>query len=91
MRLRLPRSLLSRNIALLVALVSLSQICSLAVLLHFVQRPRIERASIIFSDYVKLPELSSIKVFKIDEAEAAKNRDAFLAEWASLPKAGSSE
>lgn len=54
MRLGLPRSLLSRNIALLVALVALSQICSLAVLLHFVQRPRIERASIIFADYVKL-------------------------------------
>jgi two-component system, OmpR family, osmolarity sensor histidine kinase EnvZ len=54
MRPGLPRSLLSRNITLLVALVALSQICSLAVLLHFVQRPRIERASIIFADYVKL-------------------------------------
>ena len=54
MRLGLPRSLLSRNIALLVALVALSQLCSLSVLLHFVQRPRIERASIIFADYVTL-------------------------------------
>ncbi|WP_322050539.1 ATP-binding protein [Paraburkholderia bannensis] len=50
----LPRSLLSRNIALLVALVALTQICSISALLHFVQRPRIDRASIIFSDYVKV-------------------------------------
>ncbi|MBN3853784.1 HAMP domain-containing protein [Paraburkholderia sp. Ac-20340] len=50
----LPRSLLSRNIALLVALVALTQVCSLSALLHFVQRPRIDRASIIFSDYVKV-------------------------------------
>ncbi|TDG26542.1 HAMP domain-containing protein [Paraburkholderia silviterrae] len=50
----LPRSLLSRNIALLVALVALTQVCSFAALLHFVQRPRIERASIIFADYVEM-------------------------------------
>ncbi len=50
----LPRSLLSRNIALLVALVALTQVCSLSALLHFMQRPRIDRASIIFSDYVKM-------------------------------------
>jgi len=46
----LPRSLLARNIVLLVALVALTQVCSLTVLLHFVQRPRIDRAAIIFSD-----------------------------------------
>ena len=50
----LPRSLLSRNIALLVALVALTQVCAFGALLHFVQRPRIERASIIFADYVKM-------------------------------------
>lgn len=50
----LPRSLLSRNIALLVALVALTQVCSFGALLHFVQRPRIEHASIIFADYVKM-------------------------------------
>lgn len=51
---RLPlRSLLARNIALLVVLVAVTQVCSLTVLLHFVQRPRIERAASIFSDYVK--------------------------------------
>ena len=54
MRFPLPRSLLARNIALLVALVALSLACSFTVLLHYVQRPRIERASIIFSDYVQL-------------------------------------
>lgn len=54
MRIPLPRSLLARNIALLVALVALSLVCSLTVLLHYVQRPRIERASIVFSDYVQL-------------------------------------
>ncbi len=54
MRIGLPRSLLARNIALLVALVALTQGCSLTVLLHFVQRPRIERAAIIFADYVKM-------------------------------------
>lgn len=53
MRRLLPRSLLARNIALLVALVAFTQACSLTVLLHFVQRPRIERAATIFSDYVK--------------------------------------
>ena len=47
---RLPRSLLARNIALLVALVAVTQACSLSVLLHYVQRPRIERAAIIFAD-----------------------------------------
>jgi len=45
--------LLARNITLLVVLVALTQACSFAVLLHFVQRPRIDRAAIIFSDYVK--------------------------------------
>ena len=49
----LPRSLLTRNITLLVVLVALTQACSFAVLLNFVQRPRIDRAAIIFSDYVK--------------------------------------
>jgi two-component system osmolarity sensor histidine kinase EnvZ len=52
MRLAFPRSLLARNIALLLALVALTEFTSLAVLLYFVQRPRVERAAIIFSDYV---------------------------------------
>lgn len=52
---------------------------------------RPSRTDIKVSDYVKLPEIASIKIFKIDEEEAAKNRDAFLAEWAALPKAGESK
>ncbi|SAL45341.1 ATP-binding protein [Caballeronia humi] len=51
-RLRLPRSLFARNIALLVALVALSQVCSLTVLMHYVQTPRIERAAAAFANYV---------------------------------------
>lgn len=48
----LPRSLLARNIALLVVLVAITQACSLTVLLHYVQRPRIERAAMIFAGYI---------------------------------------
>jgi two-component system osmolarity sensor histidine kinase EnvZ len=48
----LPRTLLARNIALLIVLVMLSQICSLVVLLHYVQRPRVERAATVFATYV---------------------------------------
>jgi two-component system osmolarity sensor histidine kinase EnvZ len=54
MRIGLPRSLLARNIALLVVLVAFTQACSLAVLLHFVQRPRVERAATVFAHYVKM-------------------------------------
>ncbi|MFP4901406.1 two-component sensor histidine kinase, partial [Paraburkholderia sp. BR14261] len=86
MRLRLPRSLLSRNIALLVALVALSQICSLVVLLHFVQRPRIERASIIFADYVKLLD-TTLASMPPDEGRAAAAR--FDARRAAPPQASS--
>jgi two-component system osmolarity sensor histidine kinase EnvZ len=48
----LPRTLLARNIALLIVLVMLSQACSLVVLLHYVQRPRVERAAAVFATYV---------------------------------------
>jgi two-component system, OmpR family, osmolarity sensor histidine kinase EnvZ len=48
----LPKTLLARNIALLIVLVMLSQICSLGVLLHYVQRPRVERAATVFATYV---------------------------------------
>ncbi|MGH8786762.1 MAG: ATP-binding protein [Cupriavidus necator] len=68
----LPRSLLARNIALLVALVAVTQACSLSVLLHFVQRPRIERAAIIFSDYVKM--LDGVLAAMPPEAGAAAAR-----------------
>ncbi len=49
---------------------------------------RPSRTDITVSEYVGLPELSDIKVFPFDETEAAQARDAFLAEWAALPKAG---
>ncbi|RDU97255.1 ATP-binding protein [Trinickia dinghuensis] len=47
-----PRSLLARNIALLVALVLLTQVCSLTVLIYYVQRPRVQRAAVVFAQYV---------------------------------------
>ena len=52
LRRALPRTLLARNIALLIVLVMLSQVCSLGVLLHYVQRPRVERAAAVFAVYV---------------------------------------
>ncbi|OLL28944.1 two-component sensor histidine kinase [Burkholderia sp. SRS-W-2-2016] len=48
----LPRTLLARNIALLIVLVMLSQVASIVVLLHYVQRPRVERAAAVFASYV---------------------------------------
>ena len=48
----LPKTLLARNILLLIVLVMLSQLCALAVLLHYVQRPRVERAATVFATYV---------------------------------------
>ncbi|HZZ06445.1 ATP-binding protein [Paraburkholderia sp.] len=48
----LPKTLLARNILLLIVLVMLSQICVLGVLLHYVQRPRVERAATVFATYV---------------------------------------
>ena len=69
----LPRSLLARNIALLVALVALTQVCSLTVLLHYVQRPRIDRAAIIFSDYVKTLD-GVLAAMPADEGRAAAAR-----------------
>ena len=48
----LPRTLLARNIVLLIALVMLSQVCVLGVLVHYVQRPRVDRAAAVFATYV---------------------------------------
>ena len=48
----LPRTLLARNILLLIVLVAVSEVCSLSVLLHYVQRPRVERAAAVFGAYV---------------------------------------
>ncbi|MDW3688434.1 ATP-binding protein [Cupriavidus sp. CV2] len=87
MRLALPRSLLARNIALLVALVALTQVSSLTVLLHFVQRPHIERAAIIFSDYVKTLD----RVFAAMPAEEGRAAAARLGGQAQPPEQGVQE
>jgi len=52
---------------------------------------RPSRSDIKVADYVGLPELADVKVAPFDEAAAAKAREAFLAEWAALPKAGDTE
>ncbi|WP_429280108.1 ATP-binding protein [Paraburkholderia sp. GAS41] len=51
-RFAMPQTLLARNIAVLIVLVMLSQVCSLAVLLHYVQKPRVERTATVFASYV---------------------------------------
>ncbi|NUA28567.1 ATP-binding protein [Cupriavidus basilensis] len=84
MRLALPRSLLARNIALLVALVALTQVSSLTVLLHFVQRPHIERAAIIFSDYVKTLD----RIFAAMPPEQGRAAAARLGARAQPPEQG---
>ncbi|CAM2197277.1 two-component system, OmpR family, osmolarity sensor histidine kinase EnvZ [Paraburkholderia kururiensis] len=68
-----PRSLLARNIVLLVALVAFTQICSLTVLLHYVQRPRVERAAIAFADYVQRID-RTLAPLRADEGRAAAAR-----------------
>jgi iron(III) transport system substrate-binding protein len=48
---------------------------------------RPSRTDIEVGKHVKLPEIASIKVFKTDENDAAAQRTAFLARWASLATA----
>lgn len=67
----------------------LSKDAQIALLKAAFRRP--SRTDIKVSDYVALPEIADIKVFPLDEADAASKRDAFLAEWAALPKAGDIE
>lgn len=45
---------------------------------------RPSRSDVEVSQHVELPEMGDIAVFDIDEADAAANRDAFLARWQSL-------
>ena len=40
-----PRTLLGRNIVLLIGLVLASQVCALAIFMIFIQRPRIDDAA----------------------------------------------
>lgn len=67
----------------------LSKEAQIALLEVAFRRP--SRTDIKVSDYVALPEIADIKLFALDEADAAKNREAFLAAWAALPKAGDVE
>lgn len=65
----------------------LSKEAQIALLEAAFRRP--SRTDIDVPKYVKLPNLNTIKVAPIDEAEAAKQRTAFLAEWtaaAGAPK-----
>lgn len=65
----------------------LSKETQIALLEAAYRRP--SRSDIDVSKYVKLPNLSAIKVAPIDEAEAARQRTTFLAEWtaaAGAPK-----
>lgn len=73
MRAVLPRTLLARNIALLVILVFVTQACSLFVLLHYVQRPRVERAAAVFSEYIDLMD-RALDALPAAEARAAVAR-----------------
>ena len=57
----------------------LSKEMQVALLEQTFRRP--SRSDIVVSDHVKLPALKDIKIFETDEADAAKQRDAFLARW----------
>lgn len=67
----------------------LSRDAQIAFLKAAFRRP--SRSDIAVSDYVGLPELSTVKVFPVDEVEAASARDEFLVEWVALPKAADTE
>ncbi|WP_321793563.1 ATP-binding protein [Caballeronia sp. J97] len=81
-----PRSLFARNILLLVALVAVSQVCAIAVLLHFIQTPRIERAAATFASYI----VTLDTLLKTSPPEAAPTVAAHLDLRRDLP-AGASE
>ena len=63
----------------------LSKEAQIALLEAAFRRP--SRTDIDVPKYVKLPNISAIKVAPIDEAEAAKQRTAFLAEWTAAVSA----
>lgn len=49
---------------------------------------RPSRNDVKVAEFVNLPEMADVKIFELDEADAAKNRDTFLADFAKMPKAG---
>jgi len=65
--------------------VLLSRDTQIELLKSGFRRP--SRADIKVSDYENLPELDAIKTLPIDEIEAARVREQFLADWDALPKA----
>ncbi|SAL21228.1 periplasmic sensor signal transduction histidine kinase [Caballeronia peredens] len=77
-----PRSLFARNILLLVALVAVSQVCAIAVLLHFIQTPRIERAAATFASYI----VTLDTLLRATPPEAANTAVAHLDVRAALPE-----
>ena len=63
----------------------LSKEAQIALLENAFRRP--SRSDIDVSKYVELPAMESVKVFAIDEDEAAAKRDEFLKRWASYATA----
>ncbi|MDR5838623.1 ATP-binding protein [Caballeronia sp. LZ034LL] len=76
-----PRSLFARNVLLLVALVAVSQVCAIAVLLHFIQTPRIERAASAFASYI----VTLDTLLKSTPPDAARTVTSHLDMRAELP------
>ncbi|QKQ47093.1 MULTISPECIES: extracellular solute-binding protein [Achromobacter] len=64
----------------------LSREVQIALLETAFRRP--SRSDIKVSEIIDMPDLSSIKLLPFDEAVATADRDAFLARWRALPKAG---
>ena len=59
----------------------LSKEAQIALLENAFRRP--SRSDIDVSKHVELPAMDSVKVFAIDEDEAAAKRDEFLKRWQS--------
>ncbi len=83
----LPKTLLARNIALLIVLVMSSQVCALGILLHYVQRPRVERAAAVFATYVTTLD----QLLAATPADARAGLTARLDAHAQLPDAVTEE
>jgi len=64
----------------------MSRDVQVALLENAFRRP--SRSDIKVSEIIDMPDLSSIKLLPFDEGVATADRDAFLARWKALPKAG---
>ncbi|MDR2334264.1 MAG: extracellular solute-binding protein [Burkholderiaceae bacterium] len=65
----------------------LSREVQVSLLENAFRRP--SRQDIKVSEIIDMPDLSSLKLLPFDESVATSDRDAFLARWKALPKAGS--